>query len=86
LGWVEYASAASLEPFIRESVEPGATVFTDARGGYNGLNKLGFDHRLINLSNTGDPAHVAMPAAHQVASLLKRWLLGTPQARCRSGT
>ena len=26
-----------------------------------------------------DPAHVAMPAVDRVASLLKRWLLGTHQ-------
>lgn len=26
-----------------------------------------------------DPAHVCMPGVHRVASLLKRWLLGTHQ-------
>ena len=26
-----------------------------------------------------DPAHVVMPGVHQIASLLKRWLLGTHQ-------
>jgi hypothetical protein len=26
-----------------------------------------------------DPAHVVMPGVHRVASLLKRWLLGTHQ-------
>jgi hypothetical protein len=31
------------------------------------------------LSSIGDPAHVAMPGVHQVASLLERWLLGTHQ-------
>ena len=31
------------------------------------------------ISATGDPAHVSMPAVHGVASLLKRWLLGTHQ-------
>ena len=28
---------------------------------------------------SGDPAHVAMPEVHRIASLLKRWLLGTHQ-------
>jgi hypothetical protein len=28
-----------------------------------------------------DPAHVVMPGVHRVASLLKRWLLGTHQGR-----
>jgi hypothetical protein len=27
----------------------------------------------------GDPAHVSMPGVHRVASLLKRWVLGTHQ-------
>ena len=27
----------------------------------------------------GDPAHVSMPGVHRVASLLKRWILGTHQ-------
>ncbi len=26
-----------------------------------------------------DPAHVSMPGVHRVASLLKRWILGTHQ-------
>ena len=31
------------------------------------------------MSSSGDPAHVSMPGVHRVASLLKRWLLGTHQ-------
>ena len=31
------------------------------------------------ISSSGDPAHVAMPGVHRIASLLKRWLLGTHQ-------
>jgi hypothetical protein len=38
-----------------------------------------YDHRQTILSSSDDPAHVAMPGVHQVASLLKRWLLGTHQ-------
>jgi ISXO2-like transposase domain len=32
---------------------------------------------VTSLNATGDPAHVALPHVHLVASLLKRWLLGT---------
>ena len=32
-----------------------------------------------NISASGDPAQAAMPCVHRVASLLKRWLLGTHQ-------
>jgi len=34
---------------------------------------------VTNISGSGDPAHVSMPEVHRVASLLKRWLLGTHQ-------
>jgi hypothetical protein len=31
------------------------------------------------MSSSDDPAHVSMPGVHRIASLLKRWLLGTYQ-------
>ena len=31
------------------------------------------------LSSNNDPAHVSMPGVHRIASLLKRWILGTHQ-------
>ena len=31
------------------------------------------------MSSSGNPAHVAMPGVHRIASLLKRWILGTHQ-------
>lgn len=73
------ATQASLEPFVQGAIAPGATVKTDAWGGYNRLRQLGYDHQIVNLSNTLDPAHVVMPDVHRVASLLKRWILGTHQ-------
>jgi len=77
------ASGESLVPFVRDSVEPGATVLTDAWGGYNDLAKHGYNRKTVILSATGDPAHVSMPAVHRVAALLKRWLLGTHQGAVR---
>ena len=58
---------------------PGAEVHTDGWGGYNKLSKHGYTHRRTILSSSAEPAHVSMPAVHRVASLLKRWLLGTHQ-------
>jgi transposase-like protein len=74
-------SEASLTPFIVEAVEPGAVVATDGWKGYSSskLIKAGYKHSPTNISASGDPAHVVMPAVHRVASLLKRWLLGTHQ-------
>lgn len=76
---VDDVSAASLLPFVVDSVEPGAVVHTDGWGGYKGLAAAGYAHTRTVISASGDPAHVSMPAVHRVASLLKRWLLGTHQ-------
>ncbi len=73
------ASAASLIPFVSDSVEPGSTVHTDSWRGYNDLSKKGYRHKKTNLSDSGDPAHVLMPGVHRIAALLKRWILGTHQ-------
>jgi transposase-like protein len=76
---VDDVSSASLTAFVQYAVEPGSEVRTDAWKGYNGLSKQNYHHHAVSLSATGDPAHVAMPGVHTVASLLKRWLLGTHQ-------
>ena len=72
-------SAASLLPFVCEAVAPGTRVLTDGWGGYNGLSKHGYQREKIVVSSLGDPAHVSLPGVHRVASLLKRWILGTHQ-------
>lgn len=76
---VPNVKAASLTPFVSDVVESGATVLTDRWGGYTNLAKLGYDHVVINQSASSDPAHVLLPGPHRVASLVKRWLLGTYQ-------
>jgi transposase-like protein len=76
---IEDVSGESLIPFVCAAVEIGSEVRTDEWKGYNGLEKLGYSHHRINVSQSGDPAHVSLPAVHTVASLLKRWLLGTHQ-------
>jgi transposase-like protein len=75
-------SGPSLFGFLRDHVEPGATVITDGWKGYEGLTKLGYFHdrrsqRAARLR--GDDPHKLLPAVHRVASLTKRWLLGTHQ-------
>jgi transposase-like protein len=75
------ASAKNLGAFIRETITPGSVLCTDGWRGYYGLSNE-YVHRQTILSSSDDPAHVAMPGVHQVASLLKRWLLGTHQGAC----
>ena len=76
---VRDASAASLVPFVEESVEPGSTVHTDAWLGYEPLTKKGYQHRIVFLSGRRKQASELLPRVHKAISLLKRWLLGTHQ-------
>ena len=76
---VSDASGGNLVPFVRDAVVPGASVRTDGGGGYNDLPNYGYTLRKIVTASSGDPAHVSMPGVHRVASLLKRWILGTHQ-------
>ena len=73
------ASASSLRPFIVEVIEPGAEAITDGWRGYSGLPDLGYRHTIHNIKRSGREAHEELPRVHRVASLLKRWLLGTHQ-------
>ena len=73
------ASGNKLVPFVCDVVTPGTTVQTDGWGGYNNLRQNGYVHQKKILSSNDDPAHVSMPGVHRIASLLKRWILGTHQ-------
>jgi transposase-like protein len=69
------ASAASLQAFVTDHVEPGATVVTDAWQGYRGLDKLGYvhDRRSQRAARArGEDPGALPPAVHRVASLVKR--------------
>lgn len=70
----------TMTEFVLSNVERGSIVHTDAYAGYNDLGRYDFRHTLTNMSSADAlDAHVSMPHAHRVASLLKRWLLGTHQ-------
>jgi transposase-like protein len=73
------ASSSSLTSFINDVIEPSSTVCTDGWVGYNNLKSLGYNHEVTVISHSEDQAHVSMPGVHQIASLLKRWILGTHQ-------
>jgi transposase-like protein len=76
---VKDVTAESLRDFIRETVDPDATIHTDGWKGYTGLPAAGYRHRVTVISAGDEQAHEVMPRVHHVASLLKRWLLGTLQ-------
>ena len=72
------ASAESLHPFVTDCVEPGSTVHTDGWKGYQGLDRLGYDHEVTVLRGPRKAGKL-LPRVHLVVSLLKRWLVGTHQ-------
>jgi transposase-like protein len=76
-------SAAVLSGFVTDVTAPGSVIYTDGWRGYDGLSSAGLIHVPTSIAASGDPAHVAMPRAHRIASLLKRWLLGTHQGAIR---
>ena len=73
------ASMCSLQTFVLASVEPGSVLHTDGWEGYNGLEVFGYKRKITVLSRRKKKAHELMPRVHRVASLLKRWILGTHQ-------
>ena len=77
------ASDVSLLPFVEEPVEAGSVVHTDGWAGYRDLPAKGYRHEVTNITRSRTQAHEVMPRVHRVASLLKRWLLGTPQGAVR---
>jgi transposase-like protein len=76
-------SQASVVPFVKDSVEPGAIVHTDGSQAYRSLPKHGYRRMKTVMHGNEKPAHVSMPGVHRVAALLKRWLLGTHQGAVR---
>ncbi len=73
------ASRYSLHCFVSDHVEPGSLIHTDGWEGYDGLRDIGFRHKVTVLKRRKRKAHELMPRVHRVASLLKRWILGTHQ-------
>jgi transposase-like protein len=71
------ASGPSLLQFVQDAIEPGSHVHTDGWVGYDPLRRHGYKHRITFLEGQRKAASHLMPHVHQVASLLKRWLLGT---------
>lgn len=81
LAQIPDASARSLEAAVRAACAAGANIQTDGWRGYRGLGALGYLHEVIHLSPV--VGENLLPRVNQVASLLKRWLMGTHQGAVR---
>jgi transposase-like protein/ribosomal protein L37AE/L43A len=70
----------SVQAFILNAIELKSHVHTDGWKSYYGLKALGYEHQISKLDGQRPEAAAQMlPRVHLVASLLKRWLLGTHQ-------
>jgi transposase-like protein len=70
-----------LHGFVQKVIETKSVIHTDGLHAYRGLDTLGYGHRqsVLSRQKNKDAASTLLPRAHRVASLLKRWLLGTHQ-------
>jgi len=75
------ASGHSLVPALENMVTVGSEIRTDNWGGYNDLESKGYRRTVVRSS--AEIGEDLLPACHRVASLLKRWLLGTHQGAVR---
>ena len=81
LGRVRFALATrpgsvELVEFGCSVVEPGSTIRTDGARMLRRLADRGYVHQYTTVYNSPDKA-AELPGVHMVASLLKRWLVGT---------
>ncbi len=73
------ASSDCLNTFIENNIEQSSTIVTDGWKSYNNLVNMGYLHK-IQKAVINDEDEEALPNVHRIASLLKRWLLGTHQS------
>lgn len=77
LARITNASGPELLGAVERAVEAGSQVLTDGWEGYAGLTAQGYRHDIVRAAAV--VGENLLPRAHRVASLLKRWLLGTHQ-------
>src|SRR6266850_832024 len=73
------ASASPRVAFVKHAIKPGSVVITDGWEAYAKLKQEGFKHRPRVINASSKTASGLLPRVHRVASLFKRWLLGTHQ-------
>lgn len=73
------AESDTLRSFLLRHIEPGSTILTDGLASYPGAAASDYIHHSTPIKGSGMEAHELLPGVHRVASLVKRWLLGTHQ-------
>ena len=76
---IPMASSVVLGRFLAANVAAGSIIVTDGWGAYPAAIPPGCTHQGNVQRGSGVSPTVALPGVHRVASLVKRWLLGTHQ-------
>lgn len=74
-------SAASLVPFLRDSIAPRSVVNTRGWMGNLSLESIGFAHHITDLEEEMGATPEPLPRVHLVISMLKRWLMALHEGR-----
>lgn len=70
------SQAKTLEAFTKATTAKGAIVHTDGLFSYNGLPKLGYEHRPRKVASVPADEQL-LPRVHRAISNLKAWMHGT---------
>jgi len=81
---VDNLCAETILEFVRDSIEPGSVLRTDGLNSYLALGSEEYVHDRVIQRRSKEKACELLPGVHRVASLLKRWLLGTHQGAVSS--
>lgn len=81
---LESDSQESVTQFIQNAIKPGSHVRTDGSAAYLKIEGLGYIHDKKIQLGSEIPAHKSLPGVHRIASLVKRWLLGTHHGGVKS--
>ncbi len=73
------SQATTLEAFTKATTAKGTIVHTDGLFSYNGLPKLGYEHRPRKVASVADHEQL-LPRVHRAISNLKAWMHGTHRA------
>jgi transposase-like protein len=78
-------SGGEIHGFITNLIEPGSTIVSDGNSTYRSIIEKGYQHDPKKKPYSWEPTHGdderLLPRVHRVASLLKRWYLGTYHGR-----
>jgi transposase-like protein len=75
---IEMADRKNINDFVKNNIEEGSTIVTDSWKGYTDLERMKYKHEIVTKTITVNDQNLT-PHVHKIASLLKRWLLGTHQ-------